>query len=226
MTIQTNTSSLQSWSQLFATLSLAERAAGVQMTRLSAELDERGQHALAEDYSRFAEEEFSHERAVASLCRGEAAVDARTRSVYDGERTLIRDEHWVAEILGLIHLVFEPAGMAFYSQILSLSRDLFSEEESRLVRATLGPILREEAGHISAGRELFFHQFESRPIETKRRIRRSVKLHRAFVTMGLRSLFEGWTRASWSEPEHEQICEAMVSRFEIISSRVAQGRLM
>ena len=202
------------WNLFFSSLAHAEKAAANQCRKISTLL-ESTDHSLADKYSGFALDEDQHFALAKDICQPLEVPTEMAQKVYRGD--LMTDNASILERTAIIHLVFEPSALAFLG-MLKQNVYLFAEDEKFAARVEkcFGDILRDEVGHVYEGKllvqERLRHSSEREIRETKRSIRR----HRAFLKVGLKSFFS-------NSPNLNPFLEQMLSRFEFYFEKSYAG---
>lgn len=205
------------WNAFFSSLAFAEKAAADQCALISKYFRDQGKNDLADIYEQFHKEEVGHYEMVKTLVDGELTATEKAKKVYNGH--LLTDENCIIERLAAVHLAFEPSALAFLGHIyVNAERYFEDQEKAKKVKNLFGTIIREEVNHIFSGKDLIKQLLKEANSEIKNRnVRRSLKLHKAFLSLGLKTFFD-------EHSETKQHIDAMLSnydtKFENISSDI------
>jgi hypothetical protein len=176
------------WNQFFSSLAFAEKAAAEQCELIADAYAGRGDRKSEMTYRKYAEEEREHFSLVSSICREVIAPPLRAMQVYQG--ALLSPSAGIAERLATLHLGFEPSALAFLGYFYRNAHELLDNEEwARQARAVFRDILRDEVTHVQLGKECFEQEWDRSSRNEKQVILRSLRRHRAFLSLGLKSFF-------------------------------------
>lgn len=204
----TNDHVLSNWNAFFSSLAYAEKAAAEQCDLISKKFTEIGNHEMAKVYEQFREEEVGHFEMVKSLVDGELITTEKAKKVYGGH--LLTDKDCIIERLAAVHLAFEPSALAFLGHIYVNADKYFTDaDKAEKIKNTFGTIIREEVNHIFSGKDLIKKLLVEANSETKiKNVKRTLKLHKAFLSLGLKTFFE-------ENSETKEHLDAMLSNYNV-----------
>lgn len=178
-----------SWNAFFSSLASAERAAAIQCKQIAALFHAAHRYDLEQIYFKFSEEETGHFETVRSLIDCEMDITPKARYVYAGQ--LMRRQDCVLEKMAVVHLAFEPSALAFLGHIHQNAEVYFKDQKyAQKVKNAFGAILKEEVFHIHTGKELIFELLKTSDHATRKNIKNSLRIHKAFLSLGLKYFFK------------------------------------
>jgi hypothetical protein len=178
-----------SWSAFFSSLASAERAAAIQCKQIAALFHAAHRFDLEQIYLKFSDEEAGHFKMVSSLIENKIEITTKARFVYEGK--LMRRQDCVLEKLAVVHLAFEPSALAFLGHIHQNAEVYFKDQKyAQKVKNAFGAILKEEVFHIHTGKELIYELLKTSDQVTRKNIKNSLRIHKAFLSLGLKFFFK------------------------------------
>ncbi|MEQ1664343.1 MAG: hypothetical protein ABL927_03090 [Bdellovibrionales bacterium] len=178
-----------SWNAFFSSLAAAEHAAAVQCQQIAALFRKAKRFDLEQIYLKFSEEETGHFETVSSLINSEIEITPKARYVYAGK--LMRRQDCVLEKMAIVHLAFEPSALAFLGHIHQNAEVYFKDQKyAQKVKNAFGAILKEEVFHIHTGKELICELLKTSDHVTRKNIKDSLRIHKAFLSLGLKYFFK------------------------------------
>jgi uncharacterized ferritin-like protein (DUF455 family) len=204
-----------SWNALFSSLALAEKAAANECQKISDQFSREGLVDLANEYEDLAYEEIRHCELAHSVARKIVPITARAKSVYSGE--LFTKDASVLERMTSVHLVFEPAALAFLGYVSSHSKSLVADEKwAKEITTAFNQILRDEVSHVMNGSKAIQKFWSVANDEEKVASLRTMKKHRAFLIAGLKSFFK-------NNDSKKEFVKTMLDRFDFYYERALKG---
>lgn len=209
------TEAQECWNAFFSSLAFAEQAAGEQCRAIATDLQKQGDPSLAALYTELAAEEDRHFALVKRVCQKLEEPSGTARRVYSGE--WMSEAPSTIERMACVHLVFEPAALAFLGYLHAHSEEVIIDPIwSKTIRESFSNILRDEVEHVYLGKEWIRAALVSATPEDIRKTRKSIRRHRAFLIAGLKSYFKHMSK----EPKCVAI---MLSRFNFYFEKSMQG---
>jgi uncharacterized ferritin-like protein (DUF455 family) len=208
-------SSLSNWNAFFSSLALAEKAAAEQCHLISKHYAREGNAALADEYAQLFEEETTHFQLASAVCLEAVEASNTAKAVYAGG--LLSKNPSILERMAVIHLVFEPAALAFLGYLYQESKSLFTDALLvKRIERNFALILRDEVNHVNEGSKIVANLWAAAPAGEHRACLKSIRRHRAFLVAGLKSFFK-------DDPEARVYLTPMLDRFESHYSRAVKG---
>lgn len=205
------------WDRFFSSLAFAEKAAAEQCELIAEAYGARGDRAHEAIYRGYAKEEREHFELVSRVCRDDVPPPERAMAVYRGE--LLSPTPSLAERLATVHLGFEPSALAFLGHFYeNAHRILADQERVREVRSAFREILRDEVTHVYQGRKCFELEWQRADATEKAEVLRSLRRHRAFLRLGLKSFFH----ESGASSEDLSFVQAMLADYRARVDRLCQ----
>ena len=204
-----------SWNALFSSLALAEKAAANECQKISDQFLSEGKFDLAKEYEDLVYEEFRHCELAFSVARKIVPITSRARAVYNGE--LFTAHASILERMASVHLVFEPAALAFLGYVSAHSKELIADEKwAKQITSAFNQILRDEVSHVMNGSKAIQKFWSNASEQEKKASLRTMKKHRAFLKAGLRSFFK--------DNDNQKIfLKTMLDRFDFYYERALKG---
>ena len=176
------------WKQFCSSLAFAEKAAAEQCELIADAYSARGDRKSEMTYRKYAEEEREHFSLVSGICREVITPPLRAIQVY--QWALLSASAGLAERLATLHLGFEPSALAFLGYFYRNAHELLDDKEwAHEAQSVFRKILRDEVTHVQVGKECFEQEWERSSLIEKKEILRSLRRHRAFLSLGLKSFF-------------------------------------
>jgi len=177
------------WSRFLTSLARAERAAAEQCDLIAIEMDRIGRPELAETYREIGCEEREHIKMVQHLCRETTDLPARAEAAYQGK--YLSSDPTLVERMAVFHLAFEISALAFLGYLYSRVEKHFHDKDwAREVRQTCAEILKQEVGHVSAGKAMVLDLLSREDEATRQTVAKSLRRHYTFLRVGLKSFFD------------------------------------
>lgn len=204
-----------SWNALFSSLALAEKAAANECQKISDQFLKEGKLELAKEYEDLVYEEFRHCELAYSVARKIVPITPKARVIYNGE--LFSKNASTLERMASVHLIFEPAALAFLGYVSSHSKELIQDEKwaSEITRA-FNCILRDEVSHVLNGSKTIREFWKNASFEEKRTSLKTMKKHRAFLKAGLKSFFK-------NNESKKEFLTTMLNRFDFYYEKALKG---
>lgn len=208
------------WNRFFSSLAFAEKAAAEQFEVIADGFRDRGDRKQEAVYRGYAEEERRHFELVSGICRELVEPSPRAKQAYQGG--LMSPDPSLAERLANVHLGFEPSALAFLGYFCRNSSKLLLDQEwARTARSAFRQILRDEVGHVYRGSETVEREWKNVDAAESGRILQSLRRHRAFLSLGLKSFFRDSRLTHCGTPFVEAMIKDYQSRVTKLSRRVA-----
>jgi hypothetical protein len=206
------------WHRLLSSAAAAEHAAAVHTARLSDYFQATEREDLAVLYGQFSKEELRHEIAVLRTCEP-TPLTTISRQVYGCERMRLHDTAWWhIELMSVVHLVFEPAALAYLSFLCKNAHAIFEQPWADIICQEFARIVSEESVHMSTGRQLIRDLTPSLGDDILATLKQSIATHRAFATFGVRRFF-------CNVPSQENHRTALLSRYANVFDFATRGCL-
>lgn len=203
------------WDIFFSKLAHAENGAAIQCRQIAQLYKEQGNSSQSKKYLDLASEEEQHFSIIKSITENMIALDCTSEKVYEGN--YMSKTRNPLEKMASVHLVFEPAALAFlgyiYQNFEKINVDL---NKSRKIRDALALVLRDEVSHVYEGKSDIKSLIKS---STKNEIdlaKRAMRKHKAFIIVGMKKVFE-------KSDESKKHLYEMLNRFEFFSNKAAEG---
>lgn len=203
------------WDMFFSKLAHAESGAAIQCKQIAQLYKEQGNSSQSKKYLELASEEEQHFSIIKSITENMIALDRTSEKVYEGN--YMSKTRNPLEKMASVHLVFEPAALAFLGYIYQNYEKINADfNKSIKIRDALALVLRDEVSHVYEGKCDIKTLIKSSNKNDIDLTKRAMRKHKAFIVVGMKKVFE-------KTEESKKHLNEMLNRFEFYSDKAAEG---